>query len=283
MFRIDKTLVNLATARSIQVDGDAAEAGAAGIPLYASASADYIVQETLRSAEEKASVVISEARNEAAALMISAREEAEETRRRAWQEGYAEGAKEGKSASAESIRIAEENRRTAEEDRRIAEEGMRTAEEGMRAAEERYKRKASEDGDMLERVIGELYDERERTYNGLEDSVVGLALEIVKKIINPAEEELGGVFESLIRNALKQIAPEGKIIIRVSPAEYERFFSSGSAIFHLDKGVTVTASILRDASLNDGDCIIDTEDETVNAGFDTQLKYIRIAFNRAND
>ena len=269
MFRIDRTLVNLATARSIQVDSDSAEAGAAGIPLYAVASAEYAAEETLKEAEVKASMLLDDARNEAAVLVISAREEAEEVRRRAWQEGYTEGVQECKHIAEENKRVAEENKRAVEEDRR--------------AAKDEYRRKAHEDDEMLKRVIEELYDERERTYSGLEDDVVKLTLEIVRKIINPAEEALGGVFESLIRNALKQIAPEGKIIIRVSPAEYERFFSTGSAIFHLDKGVTVTTSILRDASLTDGDCIIDTEDETVNAGIETQLKYIKIAFNRAND
>ena len=262
MFRIDRNLVNLATARSVQVDGDDSEVGAEGVPYNATTSVNYMAQEMIKSAEAKAAAIIDDARNEKAALMLTAREEAEEARRAAWQEGYAEGAEEG--------------RRAAEKERLAAEEGRRTA-------VMEYEKKAQEDDEMLKRVIGELYEERERTYSGLEDEIVGMSLDIVKKVINPAEETLGGVFESLIRNALRQIAPEGKVVIRVSPAEYERFFSSGSAVFHLDKGVTVTASVLRDASLSEADCIIDTEDETVNAGLDTQLKYIKIAFNRAND
>ena len=248
MFRIDKNLVNLATARSVQVDGEETVAGAEGVPLNASASVAYMNEEAVRKAQQKADKIIEDAQNEAATLMLSAREQAEEDRRRAWQEGYTEGSLEGK-----------------------------------RVCEEKYEQKRSQDDATLERVIEEIYDERKRTFDALEENVVGLALEIVKKVYAPAEELFGGVFESLIRNALRQIAPEGKVIIRVSSAEYERFFSSGSAVFHLDKGVTVTASVLRDASLSEGDCIIDTEDETVNAGLDTQLKYINIAFKRSDE
>ena len=272
MFRIERNLVNLASSRSIQIDSGDEAAGAGSFPLEAPAKNTFAEQEALRREEAKARMmaeaeaeakeVVEDARGEAAAIIVAAREQAEEERRKAWQEGYAEGAAEGR-------------RESKEEFTRFKEDCERVKEE--------YAKKTLEDDEGLKHVISELYDERERTYKGLEDEVVDLALDVVKKVMNPAEEALGGVFVSLIRNALKQIAPEGRVVIRVSPAEYERFFSSGSAIFELDKGVTVTASVLRDASLKEADCIIDTENETVNASLDTQLKYIRIAFNRAGE
>jgi len=251
LFRIERNLVNLATARSVQVEGEESVAGAEEVSLNASASAAsaaLIEQEAIKKAKAGAEKILDDARNEIAALMVAAREEAEEERRRAWQEGYAEG-----------------------------------SEEGKRVCDERHEEQTREDNEKLKRVIDELYTEKKRVYDELEDEVIRLTFEIVKKVIGVAEEDVGGIFQSMIRNALRQISPEGKVIIRVSPAEYERFFSSGSAVFQLDKGVTVTAGVLRDASLGDFDCVIDTEDETVNAGLDTQLKYIKIAFNRAND
>ena len=246
MFRIDRNQINLAAARSIRVESDDTETDAADVNLYAAASAAYLAEETIRDAEEKASLIVDEARNEVAALLLTTREEAKEERRRAWQEGYAEG-----------------------------------AEEGRRVVTEKYQNKMREDSEKLNRVIGELFAERELTYSGLEADTVGLTLEIAKKIIDPADEAIEGAFEMLIRNALKQIAPESKVVIRVSPTEYERFFSSGSAVFELDKGSTVTASILKDASLGKNDCLIDTDKETVNAGFDKQMEYITIALTEA--
>ena len=252
MFRIERSLVNLATARSVQVEGEEPAAGAEGTTPDVSASAAYIEREAVKKAEAAAEAaaekIMEDARKEIAALMLSAREEAKEERQRAWQEGFAEGSAEGK-----------------------------------RACDEKYTEKSCKDDEMLQRVINELYTEKKRIYDELEDEVIALTFEIAKKVIGTADEDVGGVFQSLIKNALRQISPEGKVIIRVSPSEYERFFSSGSAVFELDKGVKVTAGILRDASLGGYDCVIDTEDETVNAGLDTQLKYIKIAFNRAND
>jgi len=252
LFRIDRNYVNLAATRFVQVgNGEDTEAGAVGESLYAAASATYISQarsqadEILAEAMESAEAIKQEARDEMAILMVDARDQAEEERRLMVQEGFAEGAKEGK-----------------------------------RSYDEALAAKLREDDEMLKRVIGEVYSERERTYGTLEDEVVALAVEIVRKIINPPGEELGDVFQPLIRNALKQITPTEKVVLRVSQAEYERFFTSGSAVFKLDSGSTVTASIIRDPSLDPGDCIIDAGEETVNAGVESQLKYVKLAFEK---
>jgi len=194
-------------------------------------------------AEQQAKQIVDNARDEAAVIMLNAQEQAEQECSRAFQEGYAEGVQEGK-----------------------------------RLYDERLAVKINEDDEVLKRVLREIYDEMKRMYDGLEEESVGLAIEIVRKVIAPAEEAVGGVFESLIRNALRQITPDGKIIIRVSPTEYDRFFSSGSSTIALDNDVVVAASVIRDATLAGGDCIIDAENETINAGLSSQLKYIALAF-----
>ena len=258
MFRIDRNYVHLAPMRSVQANSmesnaepvAEAETGSAGNKYPDTAAlatqAALLAKEMISEAKTKADRIITDARNEVAALLLSAREQAEEDRRRAWQEGFAEGSEEGRCSFDEQL--VERTRLNDE---------------------------------SLQRVLDELYEERTKTYNGLEKEVVTLALEIVKKVIKPAQEELENVFESLIKNALKQVTPDNKVLIRVGPAEYERFFSSGNATFELDSGVTVTASILRDISLGDGDCLIDTDETTINAGLDSQLKYIKLAFEQA--
>jgi len=278
LFRIDRNLVKLGAARYINVETETAEAGAAGESPDAAASAVALMREEMLAkvraevlaevraetqaealskaqeildeaeadAKQKAAKVIDEAKNEAAQLLVDAREEADDTLHQAWRDGFTDG-----------------------------------SEEGRRSFDSRLQEKIREDDEKLKRVLDELYTERDSTFSGLEEHVVGLAIEIVKKVYNPAEEELGSVFLSLIKNALRQMSLDGKIVIRVGPAEYERFFSSGNAFFELDRGVTVTASVVRDVSLSEGDCIIDTDDTTVNAGLDSQLKYIHLAFEKA--
>lgn len=223
----------------------------ADMAASAEQNAIELANEYLSAAEAEAKVklekILENAREEAAYIIMNARDEAEEELQRGFRQGFEEG-----------------------------------SEEGKRIYDEKLTEKIQEDDEALKRVLNELYEERERTYNEMEGGVINLAIEIVRKLINPPEEELGDVYTSLIKNALRQMPTDGKIVIRVGPAEYERFFSSGAATIELDSGVTVNASIIRDVSLNEGDCIIDTDDVTINAGIESQLEYVKLAFERAN-
>jgi len=224
----------------------------------ARARAKEIIAEAEADARAKSDRIIEDAREEVAVMLLSSREQAEEVKQQAWQEGYAGGAQEGKRSYDEQLKT------------KLCEN------------EERLNMMLREDDEKLKRVIEELYDERTRTFDGLEDEILELALDIVRKVINPAEDEYGKFFELLIRNALRQMNPDGRIIIRVGPGEYDRFFAAGGALFELDRGVTVTASVVRDPTLGNGDCIIDAGEETVDAGLESQLKYIQLAFDKVD-
>ena len=259
MFRIDRNLVNLSATRTAQVDKGGNEAGAEGghpdaaafmaeiAEVQARAKAQEIIGEAEAGAKERAERIVDEAREKAAQMIVNAREAAEDIKRDAWKDGFEEG-----------------------------------AEEGRRSFDELLKVKMDEDDETLQGVIRELYEERKVTFDGLEQEVVGLAMAIVRKIISPDDEE-AYIFEALIKNALRQINPDGKITIRVSPALYERFFASGNVKFDLGEDRTVIASVLRDITLGPGDCIIDAEGATIDAGLDTQMKYIELAFKTASN
>jgi len=256
LFRIDRRFVKLAGTKFHKHSADEdPEVDAEGELPDAATSAEAMVNEYLSAAEtelqDKAAKVLDKARDEAEQIILEARDDAEEERKRGWEEGYAKGTQEG-------------------------------TQEGKKVFEEKLAKKIREDDETLKRVLDEIYEERERVFGEMEHDITALALEIVRKIIHPAEEELGNVFTSLIKNALRQMSTDSKIVIRVGPVEYERFFESGAATIELDSGVTVTASVLRDVSLEEGDCIIDTEDITVNAGVNSQLEYVKLAFERAN-
>ena len=263
MFRIDRRLVNVKNVEFDKFDDkvdtdEISEVDAEGEPPDAAAFAEAAVNEYLNAArseteakiseaEDKIKTILENARQEAAQILLDAHEEAEEERQRGYREGFDQG-----------------------------------EEEGRRSFDEQLAEKIREDDESLKRVLDEIHEERERTYKELEGETTNLAIEIVRKIINPPEESLGDIFTPLIKNALRQMSSDGKIILRVGPIEYGRFFSSGAAEIELDSGVTVKASVLRDVTLNEGDLIIDTDDVTVNAGIDSQLQYVELAFERAN-
>ena len=244
MFRIERNLVHLGGVRTIRVNNETGE-------IIETIEEDPDVgiiptglnpQEVLAEAKQRAEHIIDSARNEANAIIEASKEDAENNRHQAWDEGYINGVDEGKRS---------------------------------------YNDKILECDESLKRVMNEFLIEKKRAFSDMEDELLDLALRIVRKIINPADEAMEGVFVSLIKNALRQIAPDDRIMLRVSAADYERYFPEGSAVLELGNGVTVSASILKDASLGEFDCIIDKDDSTINAGLDTQLMNIQLAFEKS--
>lgn len=276
MFRIDRSRVNLSATRYIleiaEIDAGVyeeeieipagREAGAEGEEQAApdaSASVAERAKEMLDEAEKEAASraggIIAAAREEAEALLGEAMKNAEEERAEAKRQGYEEGREAGYG------------------------EGLANgAAEGRRD----FDAKIKEDDEKLLGVVGEIYDEMELLGDMLESEVVSLSMEIVKKVIDPSEES-GQTYKSLIKHALSQMRTDRNIVIRVGRDEHKRFFPSGSAEFKLDSGVTVKAAVLEDQTLGSGDVVIDAGEETVNAGLDSQLSYIQLAFDRAVD
>ncbi len=158
---------------------------------------------------------------------------------------------------------------------------QRGYEEGIGKADEEIRAAVEKDNAQLRSVIGKIEEARRAMFDSLEDEILGLTFSIVKKVFNQINKSDSAMFESMIANALKQMKKEGKITIRVCKEEYERFFSSGDASFILGDKL-LTAAVLPDSNMNGGDCIIESEGETVNAGIDCQMKNIEIAFRQAD-
>jgi flagellar biosynthesis/type III secretory pathway protein FliH len=242
---IERNLVNLSARRTTPVDNVDSETVDAEIDeddiLGESGHLSIGPQVLLDEAKHKAKHIIEAAQKEASEIISAGKAEAANIFAASREKGYSEGHLEGKKS---------------------------------------FDAKIIENEDSLKRVIEALHEEKAQTFAGMEDELIKLSMEIVRKIINPAEEAAGGVFESLIRNALRQIAPDDRIMLRISSDDYERFFPEGNALFEFSNGVTVSAAILKDLSLNEYDLIIDKNDSTIDAGLDTQLRLIELAFQR---
>ena len=318
MFRIDRTFVNLSTTRYVMIrnesaaagDKNAAEAGSedemsdlgqtlsesvqaggdAGSPpggtrgedgtsasggspasgsgaagargesaqAKAQAEARQIIEDAEEEAQAAAEKIVGDARDEAAAILLEAREQAKEEQRAAVEEGFAAGNADGHAKGYE--------------------DGVA---KGYEEGRKDFDAKIEEDDTQLLGIISDIYRQIELSEAELENGVTQLSLDIVRKVIDPSDAG-SGVFESLIRNALRQIRTDRKIVIHVGQAEFKRFFPSGSASFQLDGGVTVKAAVVEDQTLGEGDVVIDAEEETINAGLETQLQAIELAFSRAD-
>lgn len=157
-------------------------------------------------------------------------------------------------------------------------------EEGLDEASRKYE-KALEDAReqdrvLVERLVAELERTKQDMFDSMEEEIIGLVFAIAKKVLDFSIKTDGSMLESMIAKALKQIKKEGKISIRVSKEEYERFFSANDASFLAESG-QVDISFVPDERMNSGDCVIEYDGETVNIGLNSQLKCMEAAFRQA--
>lgn len=201
-----------------------------------------ITEEMIAQAESQASELLEAARTAAEGILKEARANAEEMaleiRGQAWQAGHAEG-----------------------------------VEAGMEALRQQGNALAAD----LEVLTQGLQAGKDDMYRRLEDDVIELSLAIAKKIVNTAIDRDDAVYGALIQNALNQMKLEGKLTIRLSQQDAARLFPGGTASFDLGDR-RVVAQISADPYMKPGDCILESEAEMVDAGVDTQMAAITVAF-----
>lgn len=189
---------------------------------------------------------LAKARAEAEGLLSSARAEAEEVRSRAaeeavalreqekeagWQQGYNEGYQNGSNQAQEEL-DAEKQRLTKEENRR----------------QEEYRQRL----------------------NQMEKELVDVISEVVSHVTSASLTEKRDIILHLIENALEQSESSRQFLIHVSKEDYptvsdqkERLLSQVPQSTELD--------IIRDATLMEGQCMIETDGGVFDCGLDTQL------------
>ena len=249
LFRIDRTLVNLESIEA-NVEKKMAE------PLVRMVSAPDGTEQKMPSLQASSDVdnqkqkqvssiaeeIINQALVKAKATIQEAEAEAMEIKKLARKRGY--------------------------------DEGLLKADALIEAAKEK-------DNDLLKSVICRIEESRDEVFDSMESEMLRLTFSVIKKVFCQISRSDSSLLESMISNALMQMKKEDKITIRVNIEEYERFFSSGDASFILGDKL-LTATVLPDPNMESGDCIIESGVETVNAGIDSQLRKIEIAFRQAN-
>ncbi|NLO48649.1 MAG: hypothetical protein GX111_10080 [Clostridiales bacterium] len=158
---------------------------------------------------------------------------------------------------------------------------QRGYDEGIFKADALIEAAIEKDKDQLKNIILRIEEKRREMFDSMESEMLRLTFSIIKKVFSQVSKSDSSLFESMISNALMQMNKEGKITIRVNTEEYERFFSAGDMSFVIGDKL-LTAAVLPDPNMNCGDCIIESEGETVNAGINNQLRRIEIAFQQAD-
>ena len=196
------------------------------------------LQEKIKDAEKKAEALLFDAEEKARRIMQQAEAEAAECINQAREKGY---------------------------------------NDGVQTAQQEMQEQLGKQADTLQRLITQIAAYRETMVDEIEDDFISLVLDTAKKIINIELEKNDKLFVDIVQNALGQMKKDGKIVVRVGQADYASLFSSGSTEFILNDE-RIYATVIEEPHFEKGDCVIETDAETVNAGVNSQLKYIELAF-----
>jgi flagellar assembly protein FliH len=116
--------------------------------------------------------------------------------------------------------------------------------------------------------------ERTQYFSRVEREVVHLALSIAGKILHREAQVDPMLVAALVRIALTQLKDGSAVTVRVRPGEAARWreYFAGSAT------QTLQVSVIEDAELDPGGCMLETELGSANFSLDAQLKEVEQGF-----
>jgi flagellar assembly protein FliH len=110
-------------------------------------------------------------------------------------------------------------------------------------------------------------------FAGVEVEVVQLALAITRKILHRETQIDPLLVAALVQIALGQLKDGSTVTLNVVPSEVARWQKHFNGLVS-----KLSISIVEDASLDPGDCVLQTELGTANFGIDSQLKEVEQGF-----
>ncbi|WP_376705130.1 type III secretion system stator protein SctL [Mesorhizobium sp. ISC25] len=124
------------------------------------------------------------------------------------------------------------------------------------------------------RLVSETAVKVDRYFGGLESEVVGLAVDIVRRILG--EFDVGALVAKAARQAVTEIRRAKYLKVRVHPASIERVRDELDAVLR-ESDLGMTVEIDADDALAPDACIVSTDFAVVDASIDAQLKAIAAA------
>lgn len=179
--------------------------------------------------------ILRRANERARQIIAQSNAAAEDIKKTAWQEGYREG----------------------------REEAQREMDALIQAQAQDAKR-------VFEKI--EAY--KEDLYQDLLDNVLTLSFEIAEKIVNIQLKRDDTVYVDIAKNAIQALNASAKFVLHVSRTEYDRFFKEGGQWLRDEIGC-VPFDVVCDPYVEEGGCIVESDEGVVNAGIQEQLNKLR--------
>lgn len=131
--------------------------------------------------------------------------------------------------------------------------------------------------DEAEQAILDIKAEKERLENELEPQLINLVLDISQKILTTSFQINPEIISLLIKKGLQNVKEVANIKISVSESQYDFILNNKNQILDIDTEKN-NIQIIKDSSLENDDCIIETEFGTIKCGVKEQFNGIKEAF-----
>lgn len=202
--------------------------------------------EVILDAEQEAARIIKEAKESSEAIIVDAYHQADRIRENAEKEGKDLGYKEGFSL------------------------GTKEAEQTLN---DEYNKKIDE----VLSIKNELNEKHKNLFKDSEAEIIDLVLTTVDKVFETRRHSDEYLIETLIKQAVSKISKSTTITIRVSDIDYPIAIASRNRILTGSERID-DIEFKRDSSLEQGSCLIESENGIIDSSLDSQFQGIREIF-----
>ncbi len=156
---------------------------------------------------------------------------------------------------------------------RIKQERAEAARETEERLRQELEQKLSAARAPIAAAIAGFTEQSNDYYARIEAEVVQLALAIAAKILHRESQVDPMLVATLVRMAIEKLREGSTVVVRVSIGRgrsWKAYFAEHSRLEHVE--------VVEDASLNDQDCLVETELGIAHFGLDKQLKEVEQGF-----
>jgi flagellar assembly protein FliH len=127
---------------------------------------------------------------------------------------------------------------------------------------------------QVQQTLQDATQQRQKMLNEIEPQMVELVIEICQKILGDTIISSADGILYLIRRGFSQVTGKGKVMLRISEEDFNHVSENKQTVLNMIDG-SVDLEIIKDLTLNQGDCIIETPYGNIDCSVDQQFENIK--------
>jgi len=160
-----------------------------------------------------------------------------------------------------------------EEMNKAYDEGMKRAEQDSQRIIEEANKRADEMVLEAAEIKKKAIEEYKTGVTDLEPELVALSLDIAQKILNKEIKSDSEYIQEIVKDAMDKVSSKRDVILKVSEKDYAVISKNMDKMLAKIEGFG-EVNIVKEASLIDGSCIVETEYGTIDGGLKTRKEQI---------